>query len=254
MPSWPVRPVPIDNVKFDLNCDLGENEPRQRTEKLLRYVTSANIACGGHAGTVQAMKFAVKLAGERGVKIGAHPGLADRQNFGRVAAPLTAGELKLLLVHQVSALEKIANSAGGLLHHIKLHGALYHMVENQTPLLQAYLEVVKEFWADCVVIGLAGGRTIAEAAKAGLKVWPEGFLDRAYLDALHLVPREQAGAIIEAEEFDERIESIMGDGTVRGMRSNRRFRISAKTWCIHSEGVNAVRSARKARHYFSEIR
>src|SRR5262245_19829280 len=154
MPPRPVPPLPAHLMTFDLNCDLGENEPRKITAALMRSVTSANIACGGHAGDLDTMRIAVKLALRHNVRIGAHPGLPDRANFGRLPTPITAADFKTLVLQQVSALERIAHDAGARLHHIKLHGALYHMVEQQPALRRAYLEMLREFWPNALIFSL----------------------------------------------------------------------------------------------------
>jgi 5-oxoprolinase (ATP-hydrolysing) subunit A len=231
--------IPARLVKFDLNCDLGENEPRARTATLMRYITSANIACGGHAGNIATMRSAVTLALKYQVQIGAHPGLNDRANFGRSVQPINAADLKTLILQQVSALERIARQAGTRLHHIKLHGALYHMVEEQSALRQAFLEVVREFWSSLIVYSMAGGEVAAEASKAGLKTWREGFLDRRYTVDGQLVSRRQPGAVLTQIQFEERLKSL------------RNLPIHAKTWCIHSDTKKAVEFARRAKAAFS---
>src|SRR5688500_18309234 len=116
-------------MRFDLNCDLGEGEPRARTEALMRVITSANVACGGHAGDLASMERCVALAKKFKVRLGAHPGTADRAGFGRGELKITPAELELLLLQQVGTLERIARAHGVKLHHIKLHGALYHATE-----------------------------------------------------------------------------------------------------------------------------
>src|SRR5690242_9126772 len=123
MPSRTNFAISTRLVKFDLNCDLGENEPAARTAVLMQYVSSANIACGGHAGGVRSMRAAIRLAVRNKVRIGAHPGFYDRPNFGRLAQPLTPTEFEVLLLQQISALERIARETDAQLHHIKLHGA-----------------------------------------------------------------------------------------------------------------------------------
>jgi UPF0271 protein len=231
--------IPARLVKFDLNCDLGENEPRARTAALMRYITSANIACGGHAGNLEGMRSAVILTLKHKVQIGAHPGLNDRAKFGRIARTINAADLKTLLLQQVSALERIARDAGARLHHIKLHGALYHMVEEQSALRRAFLEVVREFWPRMIVYSMAGGEVARAAMDAGLKCWAEGFLDRRYTANGFLVPRHQSGAVLTPGEFQERLASL------------RNLPIHAKTWCIHSDTKSAVEFARRAKAAFS---
>jgi UPF0271 protein len=239
MPAWTNVAIPARFVKFDLNCDLGENEPRARTGALMRYVTSANVACGGHAGDVESMRAAVKLAVKHKVRIGAHPGLYDRANFGRIAQPITAAEFKTLVFQQVSVLERIARDAAVRLHHIKLHGALYHMVEEESALRRALVELVKEFWPKLIVYSIAGGEVTGAVGKAGLKSWGEGFLDRGYTEDGRLITRNQPGAVLTLREFEERLQSL------------HRLPIQAKTWCIHSDTKDAVEFARQAKEALS---
>ena len=230
--------IPACLVKLDLNCDLGENEPRTRTAALMRHITSANIACGGHAGNIESMRSAVTLALQYHVAIGAHPGLNDRSNFGRIAQAISAADFKTLVLQQVSALERIAREAGARLRHVKLHGALYHMVEEQSALRRAFLEVMREFWPSLIVYGIAGGEVAGGASKAGLKSWSEGFLDRRYTADGQLVPRNQSGAVLTLSEFQTRLESLQN------------LPIYAKTWCIHSDTKDAVEFARRAKIAF----
>src|SRR5688572_10722831 len=144
-------------MNYDLNCDLGEGEPPSRTAALLRKATSANIACGGHAGNVQTMRLAIQLALRYNVRIGTHPGLNDRTGFGRTSGRISDSELELLLLHQVGGFEKLLQREGARLHHIKLHGALYHMVENSKMLCRAYLGAVKQYWPTAIIYARAGG-------------------------------------------------------------------------------------------------
>src|SRR5688572_12623136 len=194
-------------MNFDLNCDLGEGEPRAHTEALTRDITSANIARGGHAGTIETMERCVQLAKNYKVRSGAHPGPADRSGFGRPDVEITPSELELLLVQQVGTLERIAEAHSVKLHHIKLHGGLYHATERDEQLAKAYLNVVRRWWPRLVVYALAGG-TVARAAK-GIEVWEEAFLDRNYLDDGRLVPRSDSNALLKTrDEVRNRIEHL----------------------------------------------
>jgi len=127
-------------VNFDLNCDLGEGEALSKTRALMRLVTSVNVACGGHAGNARTMDTCVRLAKTQKIRLGAHPGL--KTEFGRGLAEIALQELELLLLQQVGALEKIAGTAGMKLHHVKLHGSLYHATDTDPHLARAYLRSV----------------------------------------------------------------------------------------------------------------
>ena len=129
-------------MKLDLNSDLGEGEPIARTRALMRWITSANVACGGHAGDAKSMQRCVRLAKQCGVRLGAHPGPWSRGDFGRSAIQITPEEFELLLLQQVGALERVARANGARLHHIKLHGALYHASEAQTEIGECYVKSV----------------------------------------------------------------------------------------------------------------
>src|ERR1041385_2748764 len=144
-------------MKLDLNCDLGEGEPLARTRALMRWITSANIACGGHAGDVKSMEACVRLAKQFGVRVGAHPGPWDRDDFGRGSVRMTPDELELLLLQQVGALERMARAHRVPLHHIKLHGALYHLSETDSALGRRYLECVGRWWPSAKIYARAGG-------------------------------------------------------------------------------------------------
>ena len=226
-------------MNFDINCDLGEGEPALRTRALIRSATSVNIACGGHAGDIASMRLCVREALKYRVRVGAHPGLNDRENFGRSANAVTSQTLELLLLQQVAALEKIARAEGARLHHVKLHGALYHLTESDARLRGTYLAVINAHWPKLTIFARAGGRVIAQAKKARLEAWPEGFLDRGYLPDGRLTPRTDTNAILNEAEVAERLGAI-----VRG-----EFSVAAgvRTWCIHSDTPGSVKIARLAK-------
>ena len=230
-------------MRFDLNCDLGEGEPRTRTEALMRVITSANVACGGHAGDITGMEGCVALAKKYKVRLGAHPGAADRAGFGRSEVRITAAELEMLLLQQVGALARIAHARGVKLHHVKLHGALYHATERDERLAKAYIEIVQRWWPGAVVYALADG-TVAKLAKK--LVWGEAFLDRNYLDNGTLVPRAESNALLKnVLEVRARAAQLM-QRTVVSV-SGKVIRVNARTVCIHEDTPQAVKFAKVAR-------
>lgn len=237
-------------MKFDLNCDLGENEPRRLTAALMSCVTSVNIACGGHSGDLDTMRATVKLAVKHDVKIGAHPGFFDRVNFGRREMRISVADFKMLLIQQIGALDVVARKENAKIHHVKLHGALYDLMEDHPALRRAYLGVVHEFWPEAVIYSFAGGPVSQAAAAIGLKSWGEGFLDRAYHDPIHLVTRREPGAVLCFEEFKERLNDLTKDGAVKSYLSNEPLKIPARTWCIHSDSKDALDFAKVARAAF----
>jgi UPF0271 protein len=228
---------------IDFNCDLGEGELVQRTRALMALITSANIACGGHAGDVDSMDTCVQLAKRHHVKLGAHPGFPDRKNFGRLEVQLTPNEFELLLVQQVSALEKIAGSQGVRLHHIKLHGGLYHTVENDPRLAQRYLRTVSRFWPGIRVYARSGGMVARLGRRVGARVWEEAFADRAYSSNGSLLPRGRKGAVFAtAEQVFAQVANLLYCGFV--IADGGRLRLRADTICLHADTPDAVRLAR----------
>lgn len=209
-----------------LNADLGENEPPARTRALLRIVDLANIACGGHAGTAASMFLVIERALAEGVKVGAHPGLPE--NFGRGSADITPEALALLLVQQVGGFSAMCRAAGARLHHVKLHGALYHAVEQSPLLARVYVETIGGIFPKTAVVALAGGRVIAEAEAVGVRVLAEVFAERGYRADGALIPRGEPGDLIhDPREVVQRLPSLRGD-----------------TICIHADSPNAVRIAK----------
>ena len=234
-------------MKLDLNCDLGEGEPRATTRALMRCVTSANVACGGHAGDLETMAACVEMAKTFGVRLGAHPGPWSRGDFGRSPLKLSASELQLLLLHQVGVLERLAREAQVRLHHIKLHGALYHASESDETTAHAYLAAVHTWWPRCVVFARAGGTVARLAERAGIRIWEEAYLDRGYREDGTLVPRDEPGAILNDERsVKRRLETLIVGGVIETV-SGRPLKLQPKTLCVHSDTPKAVQFARLAR-------
>jgi UPF0271 protein len=233
-------------TKLDLNCDLGEGEPLARTRALMRWITSANVACGGHAGDLRTMKACVRLARECGVRLGAHPGAWARGDFGRGDVHLTSDELDLLLLHQVGALERLAVANGVRLHHVKLHGALYHAVESDPALGRRYAATVRRWWPKAIIYSRAGGVVARLAVEAGVRVWEEGFADRGYADDGTLLARGQPGALLtDVDEVIRRVKTILESGEIV-TASGRRLPLRPQTLCVHSDTPGAVSLARVA--------
>lgn len=224
-----------------LNADLGESEPAVRTRAMMRLIDLANIACGGHAGSIATMQLAVAEAMKIGVKIGAHPGLIDRVGFGRSNQTIEPDPLKVLLISQISALATVARSQGSKLHHVKLHGALYHAVENQPVLAGTYLTVMAEFFPSLRVIARTGGEVEKIAPTLGIRILREAFADRRYDAHGSLVPRDQAGAVLNSStEVKNQIALLRSSGVPgQGGRPD--------TICVHGDTPNALVLARAAR-------
>ena len=214
----------MTSMRFiDLNADLGEGGTEDAT--LLGLVSSANIACGGHAGDEATMRRSIELALASGVAIGAHPGYEDRAHFGRLAMTLPLEEVTGLVRRQVERLAVLASEAGTRLHHVKPHGALYNQA-SRDPLLAA--AVVAGIPPDLVLYALPNS-ALAEAGRAaGLIVCAEGFADRRYRDDGSLMPRGEPGAVIK--DVDAAVAQALA------IASNG----VADTLCVHGDGVTAV--------------
>ncbi len=244
MPARHQGAIPAALVKLDLNCDLGEGEPLVRTRALMRWVTSASVACGGHSGDVKTMEACARLARQQGVRLGAHPGPWSRIDFGRSPVQLAPNELELLLLHQVGALERIARTNGLRLHHIKLHGALYHASEENEALAECFVDSVRGFWPRAKIYARAGGRVARIARAAGLGLWEEAFADRGYQDDGTLVPRTEPGALLtEVGLVVERVRRLLRQGEVIAA-SGKPLSLRPQTLCIHSDTFRAAQLAR----------
>lgn len=234
-------------MNLDLNCDLGEQESPARTRALMRLVDSANVACGGHAGDLASMARCARLAREFGVRLGAHPGPPDRAGFGRTDCTPTASELALWIVQQTGALATVAGRHGLSLHHIKLHGALYHASEADPKLARAYVDTVRQHFPGLKIYSRAGGRVARLARRAGLEVWEELFADRTYRDNGELVPRGEPGAVLDsARAVAERLSHWLAGGCMRTAGGSE-IRLSGQTLCIHGDGERSVSLARAVR-------
>jgi 5-oxoprolinase (ATP-hydrolysing) subunit A len=228
----------------DINCDLGEGEPLAKTRRLLRWVTSANIACGGHAGSERTMRVCLRLCRQFGVNAGAHPGFRDRRNFGRKQEEISPPQLRSLVDSQVGALELLARAEGVPISHIKLHGGLYHVVEREKGLANEYVAFVKERFPDLRLIASPNGEVVAAAKRCKIGVWTELFSDRAYTAQGSLVPRGQRGAVLtDLTKIRMQMERFRSSGRVVS-KDGILFAIAAQTVCVHADSPNALQVAR----------
>ena len=190
-------------VKVDLNSDLGESFGIYKIgndSEVLKYVSSANVACGLHAGDPFVMHKTVRLALENNTAIGAHPGFMDLNGFGRRKMDLTAQEVYDLIVYQVGALSAFVKAEGGKMQHVKPHGALYNTAAKDEKLSTAIAQAVYDVNPELILYGLAGSWLIKAGEKVGLKTASEVFADRTYQDDGSLTPRSQANAMITDDE------------------------------------------------------
>lgn len=230
---------------IDLNCDMGEGMPNDAL--LMPLISSANIACGYHAGNETVMRQTIALALKHDVAIGAHPGFADRGNFGRTNMHLSAVEVYNLVTEQLAILQKIAASEGAFLNHVKPHGALYNMSAKDAVLANTIATAVYDFDASLLLFGLSGSYSISEAVKKGLKTASEVFADRSYQDDGSLTPRTSPNAMLTSD--DEAIQQVlqMTEQNTVSSTSGKTISICAETICLHGDGMHAVIFAKKIR-------
>jgi UPF0271 protein len=229
---------------MDLNADLGEG---MDDAPVLPFLTSANIACGVHAGSPIIMDRAVSLALSRRVQVGAHPGYADRENFGRSSVDLPVDELRALVLYQVAALDGFVRAHGGRLAHVKPHGALYNRAARDVALASAIAEAVRAYGSDLILVGLAGSVQLGAARLVGLRAAAEAFADRRYLPDGTLMPRSEAGAVLrDPKEAADQAALIARDGCVIASDGSR-LRIDADTLCLHGDTQGAPEIARAVR-------
>lgn len=213
---------------------------------LLDVVTSANIACGGHAGDAETMRHACDAALERGVRIGAHPGYADRENFGRTELGLENGEIVEQVSEQIVRLEQIAAAAGGEVTHVKPHGALYHRALRDDELAAALAELIAGLASPPVVLAPASGALVDAARARGLRCAAEGFADRAYDAAGLLVPRDQPGSILGAEDAVAQALRLAREGSVIA-NDGTVLPLDVESICLHSDTPGAIELAGELR-------
>jgi UPF0271 protein len=232
-------------MQIDLNADLGEGCGND--EALLALISSANIACGWHAGDAATMMQTVKWALARGVAIGAHPSYPDRENFGRTEMQRDPEHVYADVLYQIGALDAIVRAQGGQLHHVKPHGALYNQAVRDPALARAIVRAVRDFDADLVFFGLAGSQMIDIAKEAGLRVKQEVFADRGYNPDGTLVKRGTPGALHEDEEaaLDQTL-TMVREQRVRAIDGSW-VPIQAETVCLHGDGAHALAFARRIR-------
>lgn len=226
---------------IDLNCDMGENIGND--EDIMPYITSANIACGFHAGDETSMRTTVRLAKQFGVAVGAHPGWKDVEGFGRREMFLPSDEVEMLILYQLGALSSIAKSEGVEMRHIKPHGALYNQAAKDKVLASVIAKAVKQFSENLILVGLAGSELIKAGTQVGLRVANEGFPDRNYNPDGTLVSRKEPHAMIMSpEEVAKQALDLVRNGILFG-----EVRMKVDTLCLHGDHPHAVQNAKLVR-------
>src|SRR5665213_2377482 len=227
---------------IDFNCDLGEGIGND--EAIMPFISSANIACGFHAGDHETIKETTVLCLKHNVAIGAHPSFPDKENFGRMNMDLPVAEIYLLVLQQVHSLSAIVKSLGQQLHHIKPHGTLYNMAAKNISIANAIVKAAKDFDEKIFLYGLSGSAIEKAAGINHIKFIGEAFADRTYQADGSLTPRTQAGSLIEDEEESIRqVFQIINNKAVTCV-TGEIIPLKAETICIHGDGKHAVRFAR----------
>ncbi len=229
--------------QIDLNCDLGEGSVNDAA--LMPYITSANVACGAHAGNLDTMIETVELAGRHRVMIGAHPGYFDLENFGRNERPIAPAEAGRLVLMQI---EQLFEVAGSRLRHVKLHGALYNQVSRDALLADAVVSDLARLWPDLILYALSGSQLAQAASARGLRVAREAFADRTYQPDGSLTPRTQPNAMVTEEgAMVAQVLGLVRRGVVRAT-SGAEIPVIADTICIHGDSPHALSFAERLRH------
>ncbi|UJL45376.1 LamB/YcsF family protein [Virgibacillus sp. NKC19-16] len=235
---------------IDINCDMGESFGAYTfgaDERLLEHITSANIACGSHAGDPNVMDKTVGLAKKYHVAVGAHPGFPDIAGFGRRMIDFSADEIYRLLVYQIGALQAFCQIHDVKMQYVKPHGALYNLAGFDRGAADAIASAVYDLDSNLMLYGLAGSELLAAGRDRGLRVVSEVFADRTYQPDGSLTPRRQAGAVIEDVDVAvKQVERMIRDGVVEAV-NGALVQIEADTVCVHGDGAHAVRFVEKLR-------
>jgi len=230
---------------IDINCDMGEGVGND--ELIMPYISSANIACGYHAGDENTMRQTVQLCKKYNVAVGAHPSFPDKTNFGRTDMQLHPGEIYEMIVKQIDFLEKIAEENDVPLHHVKPHGALYNMAARDKALAPFVALAILDTNSKYILYGLSGSYLIKEGKNLGVKTANEVFGDRTYKDDGSLTSRAKPGALIEhADKAVAQVLQMVKEGTVTSI-NGKKIPIIAETICIHGDGEHAVEFAKAIR-------
>jgi len=246
----------MHTTTIDLNCDMGEGfGPWKMGDDaaLMPLISSANIACGYHAGDPVVMRDTVQLALAHRVAIGAHPGYPDLQGFGRRNLSMSADEVYAMVLYQIGALQAIIHAEGGVLHHVKPHGALYNAAAKQRELAEAIVKAVcKVQQTDLFLYGLSGSVLLEVAEAHGLRVCREAFCDRSYQNDGSLTQRNLPGAVIDnPEAAAKRALQLAKQQSIETI-DQKLIAVPCDTICIHGDGGNAVAVARVVRTLLSQ--
>lgn len=230
-------------MRIDLNCDMGESFGAYTIgddESVMRSISSANIACGLHAGDPSVIRRTIRLALASGVAIGAHPGFPDLVGFGRREMKATPAEVEDTVLYQVGAVAGVAAAEGATLQHVKAHGALYNMATRDAELAGAIARGVAALDRSLILFGLPDSEILAAGRAAGLRVAAEGFADRAYEPDGSLASRRKAGSVIhDPDRVVSRVLQMVRDGTVQATDDST-ITLAADTICVHGDTMGAA--------------
>ncbi|MFY9315242.1 MAG: 5-oxoprolinase subunit PxpA [Burkholderiales bacterium] len=240
---------------IDLNCDMGESYGAWKMgadAEVMPYISSANIACGFHAGDPATIRKTVRLAADHGVAVGAHPSLPDLMGFGRRTMRITPQDMYDLVIYQAGAVEAFARAAGVKLHHVKCHGALYNMAATDDGLSEAMVRAVRDLGSDVFLYVLSNSKNQEIAKRSGVRVAGEVFADRGYSDDGTLAPRDRPGGMIEDPQAS--VQQVLGmiEGGYVTSLGGKRVAVSADTLCLHGDQPGAVTFAQTLRKVFKE--
>lgn len=228
-------------TQVDINCDMGEG--MDHDTGIMPFISSANIACGFHAGDEKTMQQTILLAIENKVAIGAHISFPDKENFGRTEMHLSKNEIDVLIFQQLTRMQKIAESLGAEIHHVKPHGALYNMSARDAELANTIASAVKQFNPHLILFGLSDSHSLSKAKALGLQTASETFADRHYNDDGSLTSRSQPNAMIgDEEEVIQQVLQMIKEGSVTTV-TGKIIPVLAETICIHGDGKHALKFA-----------
>ena len=229
-------------MRTDINCDMGESFGSYRIGReveVMPFITSANVACGWHAGDPMIMEHTLELAKKHGIGVGAHPGYPDLLGYGRRNLETFPGEIRNYILYQIGALDAFARAAGLKLQHVKPHGAMYNLAARDERAAGEVIAAVKAFDPELILVALAGSLCAQMAANAGLRVAREVFPDRAYLSNGQLAPRSMAGAVIhDPETVKERVFKLVKTGQMTSIDGHE-ITLEMDTLCVHGDNSGA---------------
>lgn len=237
-------------IRIDLNADIGESYGAFRTgndEELMTVITSANIACGFHAGDYSTIPMTIQLAKKNSVGVGAHPGFMDLFGFGRRSLQLSSEEIYQLVVYQIGAIQAFCKVENVPLIHVKPHGALYNIAATDYSIANSIARAVHDVDANLILFGLCNGELLRAGEDYGLTVAAEAFADRTYTDDGQLLPRSERNSIhTDIEAIEKQVLEIVMEGKVTTLGGNQ-IALRSNTICFHGDGLNVYQYAKRIR-------